>query len=501
MKVVAPKKMSYLEMEAYRDGSSENDFMEEAGSGVALVVHDFIERYGVGRHIAILCGKGHNAGDAYVAGIHLVHLEYPVQVFQIHPLRECSELTQRNAERFVADGGHLIEVSGEEDLDFPEQGLILDGIFGTGFRGEVQEPYSWVIQAANDSGLMIIAIDIPSGLNGETGMAATAAIRATETAYLGLPKSGFFLNDGWDHVGYLRYVDFGLPQEYIEEVDPDLIMLAPDILIPMLPKVKRSRHKYEAGLAVGLAGSPGMPGAALLSSLACLRGGAGIVKLLFPESMALELGSSPLELIKWAYDLSDHGEVLRRLNSARAVFIGPGLGKSQEVRELLKTVIPALSVPSVIDADALDIIAEEEIELPKNAVLTPHKGELEGLVPISRNDKVSSEFLQKCQAWVDEKQVTLVLKGGPSFIFHPGETVHVSATGDPGMATAGSGDVLTGLIAALMAQKAAPFDAARLGVYLHGLAGEHAAQEKTSYCLIASDLIDQFPAAFAFEAS
>lgn len=498
--------MSYLEMEAYRDGASETDFMEEAGSGVALVVHDFIERYGIGRHIALLCGKGHNAGDAYVAGIHLLHLEYSVQAFQITPLAEASDLTRKNAQRFVTDGGTLIEVNTEEDLNFPEQGLILDGIFGTGFRGEVKEPFSWVIQAANDSGLMIIAIDIPSGLDGDTGIASATTIKATETAYLGLPKLGFFLNEGWDCVGYLRYVDFGLPQEYIEEIAEDFVLLTPDILVSMLPKIVRTRNKYEAGLVVGLAGSPGMPGAALLASTAALRGGAGIVKLLHPLEMQHELGSVPLELVKMAYDpthsektLSE--EILSRLNAASAVFIGPGLGKSKPTRDLLKKIIPKLKVPSVLDADALDIIAEEEIEIPKNAVLTPHRGELSKLLNLPKEDKISLEFLKICQAWVEEKGVTLVIKGGPSFILHPHATIHVSAAGDPGMATAGTGDVLTGLIASLLAQKCEPFDAARLGVYLHGLAGEHAAQEKTSFCLIASDLIDQFPAAFAFEAS
>lgn len=493
--------MSYIEMEAYRDGASEVDFMEEAGSGVALVVHDFVERYGLDRQIVLLCGKGHNAGDAYVAGIHLLHLEYPVQAFQVTPLAEASELTRKSAERFVNEGGKLIEVSKEEELAFPDQGLILDGLFGTGFRGEVKEPFSWVIQAANDSGLLIIAIDIPSGLNGETGVASETTIRATETAYLGLPKSGFFLNDGWDCVGYLRYVDFGLSQEYIEEVEADFVLLTPDLLIPMLPKIKRSRHKYEAGLAIGLAGSPGMPGAALLASLACLRGGAGLVKLLHPEGTETELGAQPMELIKVSFGPRDHDQVLELLNRGSAVFIGPGLGKSKGTKELLKKVIPHLTVPSVLDADALDIIAEEELDLPKNAILTPHRGELEALLKLPRNDKVSSEFLQTCQAWVEEKGVTLVVKGGPSFIFHPGQPIHVNGTGDPGMATAGTGDVLTGLIAALLAQNSPPFDAARLAVYLHGLAGEHAAQEKTSYCLIASDLIDQLPAAFAFEAS
>lgn len=502
MKVVPPKKMSYLEMEAFRDGSSETDFMEEAGSGVALVVHDFVERYGVARQIAILCGKGNNAGDAYVAGIHLLHLEYTVHAFQVPPLEECNDLTRKNAERFMEEGGHIHEVGNGEEINFPDQGLILDGLFGTGFVGEVKEPYLSVIQAANDAGLMIISIDIPSGLNGETGQVTSEAIYATETAYLGLPKSGFFLNEGWDHVGFLHYIDFGLPQEYIEEIEPDFILLTPDILIPMLPKVKRTRHKYEAGLAVGFAGSPGMPGAALLSSTACLRSGAGIVKLLHPSSIQQEIGSFPLELVKIPYTAKSRESILAHLNSAAACFIGPGIGLLDETRELLKLILANIKKPCVLDADALTIIAEDDLEFPSNTIVTPHKAEMARLLKLPfEKMKTNFEFLRLCQSWVEEKGVTLVLKGSPTFIFHPNEPIHVSSTGDPGMATAGSGDVLTGVIAGLLAQKASPFDAARLGVFLHGLAGEHAAQEKTSYCLIASDIIDNLPAAFAFESS
>lgn len=501
MKVVPPKRMNYLEMEALQDGASENDFMEEAGSGVALVVQEFIERYGLSRQVAILGGKGNNAGDAYIAGINLLHLEYTVAAFQIHPLHDCSEMTQKNAARFAEAGGKIYETTQAEELILPEQGVILDGLFGTGFARELEEPYISIIHAVNESGLLIISIDIPSGLNGETGMADPIAIKATETAYLGLPKSGFFLNEGWDHVGMLKYVDFGLPPEYIEEVEADLILLSPDILVPMLPKIKRTRHKYEAGLVIGLAGSPGMPGAALMASLAALRGGAGIVKLVHPIAMQQELGTIPFELVKIGYEKSEDLDIVELLNLSSACFIGPGIGLEKETRIVLRDILLKLNKPAVIDADALRIIGEDNLFIPPNCILTPHRGEMAMLLGTKPPAKNSIEFLRLCQAWVEEKQVTLVLKGAPTFIFHPHEPIHVSGTGDPGMATAGCGDILTGLIAALLAQRCTPHEAARLGVYIHGLAGEHAAQEKTSFCLIASDLLDQFPAAFAFEAS
>lgn len=484
--------MSYLESMAYRDGSSEQDFMEEAGSGVALIVHDYAERNETDRVIIIICGKGNNGGDAYVTGIHLMHLEYEVYAVQVAPIAECTPLCRQNYERFMNEGGRLAETLQE----FPTSGIIVDGLFGTGFHGPVEEPYAAIIALANHSELPIIAIDIPSGLNGETGLTDGEAIIATETAFLGLPKTGFFLNDGWNHVGKLRYVDYGLPKQYIDECSTNFLMLSHDLLKPLMPTMKRNRHKYEAGYVVGLAGSPTMPGAAMLSSLAALRGGAGIVKLLHPVGMDAELSTSPYELIRVPYRYEDVDSILKLLNQASATFIGPGMGQSPQAKKLLLSLLPKLEKPCVLDADALTIIAEENALLPKHAVLTPHHGEMMRLLKTKEKLTLSIPHLETCRAYAEANEITLVLKGGPTFLFHPNEPYFVNPTGDPGMATAGSGDVLTGLIAALLAQGLQPKDAAALGVFLHGLAGEIACDDTSSYCMISSDIIFRFPEAF-----
>lgn len=495
MKVISPKTMSDIEAQAYRDGASETDFMEEAGSGVALVAHDYAERHDLDRIAILLCGKGNNAGDAYVAGIHLLHLDYEVFAIQIAPLESCSRLCKQNYERFINEGGRGAETLSE----FPTNGLIIDGIFGTGFRGRVEEPYASVIQLANQSRLPIIAVDIPSGLNGETGhVEGDIAIIATETAFLGLPKMGFFLENGWNFVGKLRYVDFGLGKPYIEEVLSPFIMSTPELIQPLLPPIKRNRHKYQTGYVVGLAGSPQMPGAALLASTAALRGGAGMMRLLYPEGMENELVTSPYEVIKVAYHDDRPNEVIDLMNKAGATFVGPGLGRTAEKRKLLEQVLPRLEKPCVIDADALSILAEGWIQLPKGSILTPHTGEMARLLGLSSVPPLTISYLKTCQKFAEDKEVTLVLKGGPSFIFHPDQPIFINPTGDPGMATAGSGDVLTGLIASLVAQGMHPRDAAPAGVFLHGLAGEHAAAEMTSRGLMASDIIFRFPEAFLF---
>jgi ADP-dependent NAD(P)H-hydrate dehydratase / NAD(P)H-hydrate epimerase len=494
MKVVSSKQMALLESQAYRDGASETDFMEEAGTGIALIVHDFIETYHPVRHVTLLCGSGNNGGDAYVAGINLLHLDYEVTAYQLHPINESSNLCRENHYRFVNEGGRVLQISNIEEVVF-NSSVIIDGIFGTGFHGKVEEPIASVIEKANASKLPIIAVDIPTGLDGQTGIVQGSAIIATITAFLGLPKTGFFLNDGWKYVGKLTYVDFGLPKEYIETAEPDLIMLSPDMMQPVMPPIVRNRNKYQAGHVIGLAGSHNMPGAGILSSLSALRGGAGIVRLLHPEGMQAELAMSPYELIKVPYQYDHPEEIVTLMNQASATFVGPGLGKTPEVRKMLRYVLPKLTKPCVIDADALTILSEEDIRLPEHTVLTPHTGEAKRLMHLSEIT-INMDLLKKCQDYATEKNVTFVLKGGPTFIFQANQPMMVNPRGDPGMATAGSGDVLTGLIAALLAQGLSTHDAAALGVYLHGISGEFAADELTSYCMNATDIINFFPDAF-----
>lgn len=498
MKVVTPEQMRDLEQQALRDGASESDFMEEAGSGVGLVVHEFVDQFGLEHQAILLCGKGNNAGDGYVAGIHLLHLDYHVHAYQLFPLSESSTLCQSNAARFQAEGGVITEVSFGIEVSFPLDGVIIDAIFGTGFRGSIDQMVLKFIQLANISGLPIIAVDIPSGLNGETGEIGEGVILASETAFLSLPKQGFFLNEGWNTVGKLREVDFGLDQEYIEDL-PDLMeMLNDEMMLPLLPPIKRTRNKYEAGYAVGIAGSCEMPGAAILSSTAVLKGGAGIMRLLYPQGMETQLAFSPPELIKTPIDFQKPDSILPHLKKASALFIGPGLGKSEEIHKLLADLLPKVKIPTVIDADGLNSLAEKWVQLPEKTILTPHTGEMSRLLNIKGEVLHDMRFFNRCQHFAEEKNVTLVLKGGPTYIFHPGIPIHVSPVGDPGLATAGTGDILTGLITSFLAQGLSPHEAACLGVYIHGIAGEQAALELTSYCMTAGDLFDFFPTAFSF---
>ncbi|MEC7838951.1 MAG: NAD(P)H-hydrate dehydratase [Chlamydiota bacterium] len=496
MKVVSSTQMSEIESKAYTDGCKEEDFMEAAGLGVANYVEHFVEANDLPKTVTLLCGKGNNGGDGYVAGYHLHKKGYQVIPYQIEPIEKCTPLCQKHYFRLVNDKVDVVTVQSAETITFPDHGVIIDALFGTGLESAPREPYATIIEKANMSDLPIIAIDIPSGLNGNTGEAEGKAIIATTTIFLGLPKKGFFFNEGWNHVGKLHYVNFGLPEKYTSAAKSNFKMFCHNNLHSMIPKMVANRHKYQAGYVVGLAGSPGMPGAANLSSSAALRSGAGIVKLLHPHGMEAELSSSMYELIKISYDHKDDTSVLEYLNSATATFIGPGLGLSDDMVSLLKKIIPQLTKPSVIDADALSIIAKHEVTLPKNAILTPHIGEMRRLLKTDKKGPVDEYFFQQCQDFAVKKGVTLVLKGGPSFVFHPDKVTTVNPYGDPGMATAGSGDVLTGLIASLLAQGMSLENAAISGVFIHSYAGEIAAHELSSYCMTATDIINYFPEVF-----
>lgn len=497
MKIISPKQMAYIESVAYQEGASEEDFMEEAGSGVALLVYDYIELHNLARNVVLLCGQGNNAGDAYVAGVNLLNLECQVTALQLYPIRSCSRLCQEHYHRFLDEGGKVIEVDSPNDIIFPANGIIVDGIFGTGFHDSVDDALSLIIEKANGSKLPIIAIDIPSGLPGGSGKVSGSAIIADETAFLGLPKTGFFVNEGWNHVGKLRYVDFGLQQKYIDNVATDFLMLTSDEVRQFLPKIKRTRHKYEAGYVVGLTGSPGMPGAALLSADAALHSGAGIVRILFPKGMEVEFGGSNPEILRFPYDRLDLAGISAEMNKAAAIYIGPGIGKKIETFECLSKLIPLLQKPCVLDADALTWISEnDEAVLPEQVILTPHRGEMDRLLKAEKGLPLDRDYLDRCTSYAEKKRCTLILKGGPSYIIHPGAPIWVSPRGDPGMATAGSGDLLTGLLAGLLAQGLSPQQAAYLGVYIHGVAGEYAASEMTSYCMTANDILYHFPEGF-----
>ena len=495
MKIIAAQEMSRIEKLAYQHGSSELSFMESAGAGVADAAQRLIMRLHLKPHITLLCGSGNNAGDAYVAGRILLQGGFDVQAMALSSFDRSSPLCQLQSRAFQDAGGKIIYIQEVAPKLFDSAGLLIDGILGTGFHGEVKGLLKQVIEAANASECPILSIDIPSGIDGTTGAVGGVAIRATETLFLGLPKKGCFSQDVWGNVGTVRVHNFGLGQEYLDAADAAYLLIDDCIMHQMLPKIHRTRHKYQAGYVVGLGGSVGMPGAPIMASFAALRAGAGIIRLLHPAGMESELAAAPFEIIRQGYQTRDVAAILSAMNRASAVFIGPGLGTSQAALSVLQGVLPHLEKPCVIDAEALTILAEHEIALPSQTILTPHHGEMKRLLRAPK-DLPFKDLLIQSQSYANDKRVTLVLKGAPTFILHPESLPYVCARGDPGMATAGSGDVLTGIIAAFLAQTHDSLKSVLLGVQLHAIAGEYAAEQWSSYSMTATDIIAALPAVF-----
>lgn len=496
MKVVKAKEMGRIEHLAYDQGASEEEFMNQAGAEIAEVVQNFIGSYHLKPFITLLCGQGNNAGDAYVAGKILREGGFHVNALAFAPFEKSGPLCQLQSKRFVEAGGTIEYIHDSKQIAFSDSELLIDGILGTGFHGEVKGLYREAIESANKSGIPIIAIDIPSGVDGNTGQVGGVAIQADETVFLGLPKSGCFIGEAWSFIGKISVHSFGLDSSYIEQAKADFILIEEAMIQEFFPPIVRTRHKYQAGYVVGLGGSPGMPGAAIMASFSALRAGAGIVRLLHPTGMQSELAFAPYEVIRQGYKEGDAQAILEAMERAAAVFVGPGIGTSTATLRLLKKVLPEISVPCVIDAEALTLIAHHDLTLPSEAILTPHHGEMKRLLGEVESDLFFHELLKKSQEYVEAQQVTLVLKGAPTFILQPGQKPCLCARGDPGMATAGSGDVLTGILAAFLAQVKNPHKAAILGVHFHALAGESAADELTSSCMTATDITEALPSVF-----
>jgi len=471
-KVVTAVEMQRIEKLAEGAGFDMAVCMDRAGEGVAKVVEEFVYEQNLSKQVLLLLGKGNKAGDAYTAGAVLLERGFFVKAMQAFPIEECSPLCQDRYQKFLQLGG-VVGASVEECS------VIIDGLLGTGFHGKADGKMGAMIEGANNSGLPIFSIDIPSGVNGSTGEVASVAISAAKTIYLGLPKLGFFIGKGWDYVGELVHVDIELPSDHAH---PDALLLDPKTL--KFPHGRRSQHKYERGYVLGIGGSLPMPGAAALSCAGVLRSGAGIVRLFSMKEMPTH--HLLAEVIHEEIDLK---RILEESKRAAAFFVGPGLGRTKEAEKLFSELLPLIQKPSVLDADALFFLAKNPSwKIPAHAILTPHHGEMKALLQ-------KEVTWKECQAYVEHHVVTLVLKGAPTVIFTPGKKPLIIAEGDPAMATAGSGDVLTGIIAGLLAQKLTPEEAAALGVHLHAKAGELAASTLGT-SMIASDILSFLPDVF-----
>jgi NAD(P)H-hydrate epimerase len=397
------------------------------------------------------------------------------------------------------------EITDAENFYIPEDSwIIVDAIFGTGFNGVIRAPYDTIINKINHSGIPVVAVDAPSGLNGETGQVSDPCVSADLTVTFGLPKIGQVMYPGKSYCGFLEVVDIGFPGGLDDDIHTYLV--TDDEAAKLLPARKPDAHKGDYGKLFVLAGSTGLTGAAVMTSNAALRCGTGLVVLGCPASLnpifetkLTEVMTKPLPDVKkkGCFALRGMGEIRQQIDWADAVAIGPGIGTHHETAELVQRLAKQVEKPMVIDADGLNCLSKDSECLKEHKrplVVSPHPGEFARKTGLSI-DEVVEKRIEVALQHARECSVTIILKGAPSIIACRSGNVYINYSGNEGMATAGSGDVLTGLIGGFLAQGLSARDSAVLATYVHGSAGDIAAEVHGTRSLIAGDILQFVPEA------
>ena len=484
--------------------------MENAGSGIALrILSDLVPRPEQSR-VAVFCGKGNNGGDGYVIARHLAEAGANVKVYYLGPEEKMSADARLNFGRAHDMEIPLYEVNEISDLPgVPEVDLIIDAIFGTGFSGAPRGLSAELIEYINEQDCLVAAVDMPSGLNADNGVFEGAVVEADYTYTLALPKFGFFLSPGREVCGNVEVVPIGIPDEVVDSFELKIDLTDFETVAELLPLRKPDGHKGDFGRVLTIAGSTGFTGAAAMAALTTLRSGCGLAKLACPRTTQPVLATKLTEVMtcpmpdvarKGAFALRGLGEVRALIKEHDSVVLGPGIGRHHETKELIHRLVSRLDKPAIIDADGLNAFEGHTGPLKECAaplVLTPHPGEFVRLsgkpVPpeheIENRAAVALEFAR-------EHDVVVVLKGSPTIVVAPDGRGSLNPTGNDGMATGGSGDVLSGIVGTMLAQMDDAYEAAVVAVYLHGLAGDLAAEVMTGRALIAGDLIDYLPEVF-----
>jgi hydroxyethylthiazole kinase-like uncharacterized protein yjeF len=492
------------------------DLMTAAGEGVAEAVLDAFDDLEDAR-IVILAGKGNNGGDGFVAARFLLRADLrPVVVLAGGTPEDLKGDASRAYRDWTKAGGETLAAPDAatwekvwRDLEEPD--LMLDALLGTGSRGEPQGVLALAVEALEDVGVPVIAVDIPTGLDADTGRVEGACVHADLTVTLALPKRGHFLYPGRAFVGDLEWVDIGIPAD-VEEQGEGLraYVIEPSDVVEFLPDREPEMHKGDRGRLLVVGGSPGLTGAVTLASAAAVRAGAGLVTAGVPlglndilETKLTEAMTLPLPQLETRVLSRDAFDAIAIFQPGRltALAVGPGIGRHPSTQALVRRIIADIHLPTVLDADGLFAFNGKADLLRMSAagnrlVITPHPGEFAALTG-ERPDAIREDRLGVAARWARRLGVVLVLKGAPTVIADPdSETVYVNPTGSEALATGGTGDVLTGLVSGFLAQGLEPLEAAAAAVYLHGWTADLLVEEWGSpYGLAAGDLIEMFPTA------
>lgn len=496
--------------------------MENAGAAVARTAAEVgAERRGclapwcgwsAGKLSAcIFAGKGNNGGDGFVAARHLVGCGIDVAVYVTGALDGISGDARTNLDILRNMGVDVVPLASEEAWssaasDLARADVAVDAILGTGAKGAPSGEAARAISIMNESHAPIIAVDVPSGVDACNGSIEGTCITAHTTVTLALPKTGLLMYPGAAYVGHLIVDHIGLPAALIDSPKIKTSLVGPDDVSSSLPLRKPEAHKGDCGRVLVVAGSRGMAGAAVLASMSALRTGAGLVFLATPESVASQVSAAATEVItiplpetsRGAIHRSAADRILEKAAKCNAVVVGPGLTASEDSSLVVEALVAKCRVPMVLDADALNVLAGRQ-DIPGQAaaplILTPHPGEMSRLTG-ARTEEINDDRLGWARRAAHLLGAVVVLKGARTVTATPGGVAYLNPTGNPGMATAGSGDVLSGVVGSLLAQGVPSVRAALAAVFLHGLAGDIAALEVGVNGMVARDILLRIPKAY-----
>jgi NAD(P)H-hydrate epimerase len=492
MKTVSAAEMRELERRTIEAGVTGEELMRRAGQGVADIAQDILASRG-GHSILLIAGTGNNGGDIFAAATELSQTDLNIEVWLCGSQSQIKGDAQLHLKKMVRAGIIPREVRGPNDL-FPKTwpNLIVDGLLGTGSKGAPRGFMSPLIEWINAEGqhAFVLAVDIPSGIDADSGVAKGSAVKADLTVTIGLPKTGLIRPEALPYTGSVEVIDIGIPFQFIEDTEGCEEAGLIDRSDLFIPRRERDSHKGTYGHVLLIGGSKGFTGAIAMAARAASRSGAGLVSVLTPEEVwPVVAQAAGMEAMVHPFS----GTIPFDPSRFDAVLIGPGLGRSAETVKLTESLLKTCGVPLVLDADALCIALEKIAAAKCPVVLTPHPGEFEKLfgTPVTDRWKQAREAARLTGKIV-------VLKGAGTVVAQQEQKLAINLTGNPGMATAGTGDVLAGLLTSLLGQGMAPLQATITAVYLHGVAGDIAAHDFTQPSLTATDIIESLPDAFRF---
>lgn len=508
MKIVSPEQMSAIDACAINEYGIPGLLLME--NAAVAVVSEAVSMMGGcrGRQATVVAGRGNNGGDAFAAARLLHNRGACVRVYLTGPKKGISGDALINMAILERIGVDIFELVDDKDIevlcaDIEKSHLIIDGIFGTGLGRKVEGLAGSVIDSMNRSGKPILAIDIPSGVDGSDGGVSGICVKASTTVTFTVPKRGLVQSPGCEYTGSLVVADIGIPDCVTGGQDIRTELIDAQLVSGLIPARRPESNKGDYGKVLIVTGSTGMTGSGCLASMAALRTGAGLVYVGVPRSLAGVYGTAlaepivlPLEDNEMGYLATESAQqILAHMKGMDVAAIGPGLTVSESVRRVVERVIVNSRLPLVLDADALNSISGNTGILKKlceNTVITPHPGEMARLTGLG-TDEIQRDRAGTAERFAAEYGVITVLKGNRTVVATPDGRVYINPAGNAGMATAGAGDVLTGIIAGLYAQGVPMDGAAVAGVYLHGLAGDAAAENMGMHGMLASDITGHLP--------